>query len=221
MDDLKAMGLNAFNSWHYCDVPLVLDGVVPPAAPEVKNEILGVHLFVTIKNKVNLTWALLDMEQSYKTTRATPGSLAFAVRALVHLVGDMGQPLHSTSLYSNDFRNGDQGGNRFKVIFRGMSTNLHSFFDSGAFRLNDTLTQPMTPLQSTRVQELADLAVRLYPRSSFADVDVHFNPKVWVAMAHSLAVSCKDEACRLDFVFLDSLFRWVSEWDSCSRLGVD
>ncbi len=184
MDDLKTMGLNAFNSWHYCDVPFVIGNVVPPPSPEV-----------------NLTWALQDMLSSYKTTRASAGSRAFALRSLVHLVGDIGQPLHSTSLYSADFPTGDQGGNLFKVKYRGAVVNLHNVFDSGAFRLNDTLSQPLTTAQALRIQALAEEAVKLYPRSSFSDADVFFDPMAWINSAHSLAVQCNLQNTSKEILF--------------------
>ncbi len=92
MDDLKIMGLNAFNSWHYCDIPIVFGNIVPKPIGDV-----------------NSTWAIQTMLASYRTTRATAGSRAFALRALVHLVGDIGQPLHNCNLYSPDFPEGDEG----------------------------------------------------------------------------------------------------------------
>lgn len=49
---------------------------------------------------------------------------AFALKFIVHLVGDLHQPLH--------VGNGlDQGGNRCKVIFQKKETNLHALWDEG------------------------------------------------------------------------------------------
>lgn len=47
---------------------------------------------------------------------------AFALRFIVHLVGDLHQPLHSTD-------NGDRGGNERKLRFRGTDSNLHKLWD--------------------------------------------------------------------------------------------
>src|SRR5574341_2167012 len=46
-----------------------------------------------------------------------------AVRYVVHLVGDMHQPLHAGRLK-------DRGGTEIKVSYRGQSTNLHYFWDT-------------------------------------------------------------------------------------------
>lgn len=51
-------------------------------------------------------------------------------RFLVHLVGDIHQPLHTVSLWDNQFPKGDQGGNLFAISFQNIS-NLHALWDSG------------------------------------------------------------------------------------------
>lgn len=42
-------------------------------------------------------------------------SKAFCLRLLVHIVGDMHQPLHNLALYSKTFPKSDFGGNEIKV----------------------------------------------------------------------------------------------------------
>lgn len=56
-----------------------------------------------------------------------------ALKFVVHLVGDLHQPLHAG--YGND-----RGGNNYQLQFNGRGTNLHSVWDSGMFyalQLND------------------------------------------------------------------------------------
>lgn len=49
---------------------------------------------------------------------------------LLHLIGDIHQPLHCCSFYSNDFPTGDRGGNLSKVRIEGRSIiRLHPFWD--------------------------------------------------------------------------------------------
>lgn len=50
-------------------------------------------------------------------------------KALIHFVGDVHQPLHCVNRYSKDYRNGDAGGNRFKLNF-GYYKNLHALWDA-------------------------------------------------------------------------------------------
>jgi hypothetical protein len=41
---------------------------------------------------------------------------ALFARYLVHVVGDIHQPLHSVSLYNQTFPSGDRGGNSLKIV---------------------------------------------------------------------------------------------------------
>jgi len=58
---------------------------------------------------------------------------------LVHVMGDVHQPLHSCALFNENFKKGDMGGNLFKIPYSGEIRNLHSFFDSGAGQLHNSL----------------------------------------------------------------------------------
>lgn len=75
---------------------------------------------------------------------APPAQLRF----LVHFVGDLHQPLHAATMYSAEFPDGDLGGNYYKIQVPGSSytTNLHSFWDSGA---GNAWKNPVRPLNST------------------------------------------------------------------------
>ncbi len=58
-----------------------------------------------------------------------------ALKFLVHLVGDIHQPMHLGNL-------ADRGGNKIDVLVNGKATNLHALWDSGLiFREEETLAQ--------------------------------------------------------------------------------
>ena len=51
---------------------------------------------------------------------------------LIHIVGDIHQPLHSAGLKNKRFPNGDKGGNLFNIRYKSINAeykNLHKFFD--------------------------------------------------------------------------------------------
>ena len=73
-DDIKSMGLNAFDEWHYVDTAYIQDNIQPPPLREE-----------------NLTWAIPEMVSAYTRKTATDGSRSFALRMLVHCIGDMSQ----------------------------------------------------------------------------------------------------------------------------------
>jgi len=77
-------------------------------------------------NKETVADILEGIEYSISVLKNEKASLAekqFALRFLVHLVGDSHQPFHAG-------RSEDRGGNRISVTFFGQDTNLHSLWDT-------------------------------------------------------------------------------------------
>lgn len=84
---------------------------------------------------------------------------ALYARYLIHLAGDIHQPLHSVALFNKTYPRGDLGGNRETVILlNGTEKKLHQFWDSGAFLFqNDTwgVIRPMNDQNRTKLKEVA------------------------------------------------------------------
>jgi hypothetical protein len=104
--------------WHYKDLPFSPDGtaVLAPPAPNAETQI---NLFIQ---------ALSDS--------ATPTDVrSYDLAWLLHLIGDVHQPLHATQRFISTDVNGDGGGNDVKYCLTTQCSNgssLHSFWD-GAF----------------------------------------------------------------------------------------
>ena len=58
---------------------------------------------------------------------------SFALRLIIHYVGDIHQPLHAVSGISSDFPTGDRGGNDQWVPNVDGAGNLHAAWDSGLY----------------------------------------------------------------------------------------
>lgn len=58
---------------------------------------------------------------------------SFALRMLIHYVGDIHQPEHSTALVNSEFPNGDRGGNSEKIPSKSGVDNLHFVWDSAIY----------------------------------------------------------------------------------------
>lgn len=83
-----------------------------------------------------------------------------AIRVVIHLIGDMHQPLHVG-------RGDDRGGNDIRVVFLGRNTNLHSLWDTGmieswgigyqefAAGINFATPELISEWQSTGIREWA------------------------------------------------------------------
>jgi hypothetical protein len=90
--------------WHYVTVPGTDYDVAPPEGDAVT--------------------ALRQFRATLRDPAAPIEARRTALRFIVHLVGDLHQPLHAG--------NGtDKGANEVKVTFAGRPTNLHSVWDSG------------------------------------------------------------------------------------------
>ena len=92
--------------WHYCTIP---DGQTYEQAgtPEEGDVIQTIERLIT----------------ELKTRNFTDQDEAFALKMLVHLIGDIHQPLHVGN-------GNDRGGNDIKVKYFGRDSNLHRVWDS-------------------------------------------------------------------------------------------
>src|SRR4051794_37148479 len=63
-------------------------------------------------------------------SRTTAEDKAVALCWILHLIGDVHQPLHCATLYSPQFERGDLGGNSFGVKINGKEYRLHTFWDN-------------------------------------------------------------------------------------------
>lgn len=99
-------------SWHYVDIPLKADGY-----DAARDCVQGNCVVSKIDEYVHV---LADKA-------ATPQARLLALKWVVHLVGDVHQPLHAED-------NDDKGGNTVQTQFFGKGTNLHAMWDGGIIR---------------------------------------------------------------------------------------
>ena len=89
--------------WHYVTV----GGIEYDAAPPEGDALAALEFFTRL----------------VRDPATSPDQRALALRFIVHIVGDLHQPLHNG-------RPGDRGGNEVKVKWFGRDTNLHAIWDS-------------------------------------------------------------------------------------------
>ena len=89
-------------NWHYIDLPFSPDGT-PLEPPKVPN-------------------ALTELRRILKGSSLT----AYDLPWLIHLTGDVHQPLHCSSRFTKSLPHGDQGGN---LVYVTPGRNLHSVWD--------------------------------------------------------------------------------------------
>lgn len=115
------------------------------------------------------------------------------LRWVIHIVGDMHQPLHSATLVSKVLFKGkisksDWGGNLIKLsTFNQNVTNLHSLWDSAGIRYTVRPDLPLSPDGVKRLEKLADEVKNNFPTSLFGKSCQEKMPEVWANEAFKVA----------------------------------
>jgi hypothetical protein len=148
--------------WHYIDYPLRAPKFRFERAPSPDNDIL---------------FGLEHCEKTLESRKSLPVARAVALSWLIHLVGDIHQPLHCCSFFSAEYPEGDKGGNEFFISPADRAIRLHSFWDG---------------LLGTRanMHNLMNDAIQLaseHPRRSLKELRSG-KPKVWSREGRELAL---------------------------------
>jgi hypothetical protein len=136
--------------WHYIDLPFSMDGTRLEQA-----------------KKPN---ALVELRRILRE----PSLAVYDLPWLVHLTGDVHQPLHCASRFTKSLPHGDQGGN---LVFVTPGRNLHSLWDGLAGY--DT--------GNAYIDRFADAVSAEFTALDGAHPIVSKDPKVWIAEGLALA----------------------------------
>jgi hypothetical protein len=130
------------NPWHYVTVGGIEYDRAPPEGDALE--------------------ALKFFSRLIRDPRSDLGQRQLALRFIVHIVGDLHQPLHVG-------RPGDRGGNEVKVKWFGRATNLHAVWDSAMVEEIDL--------------SFSELAARLERHTTPAQIVAWWepDPRVWIA----------------------------------------
>jgi hypothetical protein len=101
---------NETGAWHYVDIPIEKSHL------EMERDCAKGDCVVS---------AIARFRQTMHDPAATADQRREALMFVIHFVGDMHQPLHSSE------RDHDKGGNTVQILFHDRKTNLHSLWDSG------------------------------------------------------------------------------------------
>lgn len=140
--------------WHYVDIPIWEKSY--DSLRDCKN---GRCIIAALDTKLEM---LSD-------TRRSKNDRAEALRFVVHLVGDLHQPLHAGE-------RADKGGNDVKLTLEGRATNLHAVWDGG-------ILTAIGDYEDTFVQRIAE---RLVNRGDIATITTG-SIADWALESHDIA----------------------------------
>ncbi|HJQ33510.1 MAG TPA: S1/P1 nuclease [Pyrinomonadaceae bacterium] len=176
MDDFRGDSLNdPYAPWHYIDFNPIFDGIPvrTNVGPEPENVLARIN------------WAINTLRKGTGSNKTDAETLGF----LIHMVGDVHQPLHAATRYSASNPNGDSGGNGFKIQMPPDAhiSNLHAFWDAAAGTFG--FTSPKRPLDQAgkdRMVALAQEVMKQYPDTSVPEWK-NLDPQAWVIESNTLA----------------------------------
>lgn len=127
-------------SWHYINLPTYLR---PSDRKQIKQDVPTMTWNEGLTDeRLNIVQALDKLAAHWCAASTTDADRGLALSWIVHLIGDLHQPLHSTALYAVPvFIHGDRGGNDIAVVG---GTSLHAMWD-GALG-DDRRVRSLNPL---------------------------------------------------------------------------
>jgi S1/P1 Nuclease len=150
-------------AWHTIHYPLK-----PPGFPMEPAE----------KPNNNALFGIAECEKALSDSKTSPRLRAVYLSFLIHLVGDLHQPLHCGSFFNADFPDGDRGAYDFFVKAGDKGVRLHVFWDG-------------LPGKKATPQACRNNAVEIetkYPRKSLTELSEHTTPKEWSLEGRALAI---------------------------------
>ena len=155
----------AHPAWHYIDYPLQ-----PPDFP----------FKAGLAPEDNAVFAITHNAQILRDPAASAEARAAALSWLIHLVGDLHQPLHCAELVTAQYPPpvGDRGGNLFFVAVGGQAMNLHAFWDA----------LPGMALHPDQVMAQATELERRFPATALPELTTARDPTAWSLEGRALAV---------------------------------
>jgi hypothetical protein len=157
-DEIKYLGWNSMNTWHYDNKYingfslLSKDDIHAKGLKQNSYDIVSAinDAKTTLRNK---NWSMTDSRLGKSIT----------LRVLIHLIGDVHQPLHGCTLVNDQFPKGDVGGNAFVIDMPG-ARKLHSYWDS-CLKKYSKLSSPLTERHFNKLDGYVNNILETYPRS--------------------------------------------------------
>ncbi|MBI1852202.1 MAG: S1/P1 nuclease [Planctomycetes bacterium] len=106
--------------WHYVNLPI---------GPDISRRPIPDLTWKPGSDPDNVVQALQKCEIEVHDSETPDAEKAKRLCWIEHLVGDVHQPLHTVSMFSKEFEQGDAGGNGFVVSEKGKVQKLHAFWD--------------------------------------------------------------------------------------------
>jgi hypothetical protein len=143
--------VSEYDDWHFLNLPYV-NGPIE-------------FQIDAVETSNNVVWAIEHAETVLYSNLSSALDKALQLRFLIHFIGDMHQPLHIMTQFSNIFPapGGDIGGNIY--IIHGVNiSDLHGYYDSGAEQWYVDYDRPLSPSNASIIDLTASKLMQEFPR---------------------------------------------------------
>jgi hypothetical protein len=167
-DTFKSPAITRFHKgpWHYVDIPYLKGNYkIPPTTRAAAES--------------NVLTAIRDNTKILSSTEAKMEDRAVAIAWLEHLIGDVHQPLHAATMYSEKYPDGDKGGNDQTIRSSSGVMRLHSYWDELLGTSNDYQAILFIAEEAIKAPN-ADTAARLKQTTA---------AEAWARESHDAAVA--------------------------------
>jgi hypothetical protein len=132
-------------SWHYINLPIYLEDSDEEKLRGKLEHDMSLDFSPPLRQNLNVVQALKGNLLVWDDNEATAAEKAVALCWILHLIGDMHQPLHAVALFSKAyFPEGDRGGNSIQVSWEPEPSNLHAIWDGLPDRFEDLVPGDLT-----------------------------------------------------------------------------
>jgi len=150
--------------WHYINFPFK-----PTGEPE--------NIRPLPPDPNNILTAIAENERILRS-EAAGEKRAIALAWLIHLIGDVHQPLHTAQLFTREYPNGDRGGNEIciKIALNTAPISLHALWDGLITSSTNTL----------RLGKIATDLLSRFSRVGLRELE-HDSPDAWAKESYEIA----------------------------------
>jgi hypothetical protein len=153
-DDIKGQKWTNFNIIHFLNFPIIDPSFTGDVSTSVDNATMAYN-------------ECMNTLKKGKGDIATIGK-SVCMRFLIHIVGDVHQPLHTATLFSSKFPTGDMGGNLFEIDYPATKSlnELHAYWDSTGHHYSASIKVPLSDHYYEELQEISQNITEVYTRNA-------------------------------------------------------
>lgn len=175
MDDIRDFPMfEPLKDWHFITQMFIINQAVPNEPPP----------------PVNAASIIAFLKTRLKNPKEPDLKKAYYLAELVHLVGDIHQPLHTITRFTPDQTDGDRGGNLFLLGEASPRGNLHSYWDAAGGRFGfGNIQRPLSNNGRNRLKQFASAIESDFPRNLPARAAQirNLNPHEWAREGFAFA----------------------------------